>query len=145
MNKKAIIVLTSLLLILGTIIYFINRWESKQIIKKTNEEDDRGIVKIFFTKRNVIPLAVGVLMSLRLRDLIVTIVDSIVHPIFNLDLDRNGTPDIREMANLLTLNFFGIKYKLGVLLLDIIKFVIFLCVVYVMIILIYTKTNYIRI
>lgn len=127
------------------LMYSINKWESNQIIKNTdNKVDNRGIVQVFFTKRSVIPLAVGVLMSLRLRDLITSMVNTIVFPIFELDLDKNGQPDIREITDLLTLNIFGLKYKFGLFLLDFIKFILFVCIVYILIIVLYTKTNYIK-
>ena len=145
MKIKAGIILICTFIIIFVLMYSINKWESNQIIKNTdNKVDNRGIVQVFFTKRSVIPLAVGVLMSLRLRDLITSMVNTIVFPIFELDLDKNGQPDIREITDLLTLNIFGLKYKFGLFLLDFIKFILFVCIVYILIIVLYTKTNYIK-
>jgi len=145
MKIKAGIILICTFIIIFMLMYSINKWESNQIIKNTdNKVDNRGIVQVFFTKRSVIPLAVGVLMSLRLRDLITSMVNTIVFPIFELDLDKNGQPDIREITDLLTLNIFGLKYKFGLFLLDFIKFILFVCIVYILIIVLYTKTNYIK-
>ena len=82
-------------------------------------------------------------MSLRLRDLITSLVNTIVLPIFNLDINKNGEPDIREVAKLLTLTLFGIKYKFGIFILDFIKFLMFSSIVYILIVVLYTKTDFI--
>ncbi len=145
MNSQSMIIIFSTFFLIFIFMYIINKWESNQIIKNTdNEIDNRGIVQVFLTKRSVVPLSIGVLMSLRLRDLITSMVNTIVLPIFKLDLNKDGEPDIAELANLFTLNFFGIHYKFGYFILDFVKFIMFVCIVYLLIIVLYKYTNFIK-
>ena len=156
---KSIIALILTILLIYVMISFVKQWEKKEINKKLSEEKhendeeinneesakNKTIFSEFMIKRNVIPLTIGVLLSLRLRTMINILVDTIVDPLFNIDYDKDGTPDIREISNLIKINIFGIKYNFGKLFLEIIKISLFSVIVYFFIIILYVNTNFLNI
>ena len=88
------------------------------------------IFSFFMIQRNVIPLTIGVLLSLRIRTFINILVDTLVDPLFQVDYTNDGHPDLTKLLNLFNITVFGLNYNFGVLFLEIIKIVLFCIVVY---------------
>jgi large-conductance mechanosensitive channel len=147
--------IVSLIGISMTFIFFymlyilIKRWEKEEIMKKQNSKEknkvDYSIFSTFMIQRNVIPLTIGVLLSLRLRTFINHIVDTLINPLFSIDYDKDGIPDISEISELLNISIIGVKYNFGFLFLELIKILMFIIVTYFFIIMLYVNTDYLNI
>ena len=143
-------------IIFYAIMRFLSNYEEKEINKKImnnennkNNQDKKSeyksIFNIFISKRSVIPLTIGVLLSLRLRSFITILTDTLVNPIFKLDIDKDRIPDISELANYLNLTIFGLKYNFGLAFLEFVKITIFMLITYFFILIVYFNTNWINI
>ena len=127
----------------------LKKWEKKEVkkVKKPDEINIKNntIFSFFMIQRNVIPLTIGVLLSLRLRTFINILVDTLVDPLFQVDYTNDGHPDLTKLLNLFNITVFGLNYNFGVLFLEIIKIVLFCIVVYFLLLILYLKTDFLNI
>ena len=94
----------------------------------------------FLIKHAVLASAFTFLLGVQIRELISQLVDTILKPLFSVDLDKNGEPDMKQLKRFTT-NIMGIKYPVGKLFLELIKTIITIGVIYLSIIFLtrYTK------
>ena len=94
----------------------------------------------FLIKHAVLASAFTFLLGVQIRELISQLVDTILKPLFSVDLDKNGEPDMKQLKRFTT-NIMGIKYPVGKLFLELIKTIITIGVIYLSIVFLtrYTK------
>ena len=63
----------------------------------------------FLIKHAVIASAFTFLLGYQLRELISVLIDTIIKPLFSIDLNADGEPDLKQIKNFTT-NVLGIKY-----------------------------------
>jgi len=91
----------------------------------------------FLVENNVVAVAVATVISERVVELINTIIDGILMPIINRDMDGDGISDFKSFEEK-EIHFFGMTFKVGKVITSIIKFVV---VMYVMFLLSETMKN----
>ena len=87
----------------------------------------------FLIKHAVIASAFTFLLGYQLRELISVLIDTIIKPLFSIDLNADGEPDLKQIRNFTT-NVLGIKYPVGNLILEIVKTLITIFIIYLSII-----------
>lgn len=83
----------------------------------------------FIIKYTIIATAIAYVLGQELKQFIQIIVNTITDPLFSVDLDENGKPDLKEL-NHFTANFLGFKFPLGDLLISFIKIVVSFVIIY---------------
>ena len=86
-------------------------------------------VRNFIIKNTVIASAMIWLLGAQIRSLSVVLVDSIVEPLFSIDLDKDGNPDLKQLDRYIT-RFLGFKFPIGKILMELIKTIITLILIY---------------
>lgn len=133
--------------ILFLIIRILRIYEKKKINEIKNKDEKKqknSIFNVFISQRAVLPLTIGVLLSLRLRTFINILTDTLVNPIFNLDYNADGLSDITQLSELFNITIFGLEYKFGIIFLETIKITIFMIITYFFILIVYFNTNLIN-
>lgn len=94
----------------------------------------------FIIKYTVIATAIAFVLGQELKEFIHILVNTVTDPLFSVDLDENGKPDLKEL-NYFTTDLLGIKFPFGDLLISSIKIVVSFIVIYyfVQIMIHYTK------
>ena len=142
--KKSIIILLIVILFIVYLIFYSRNVESKILKKLKNKNKNKenvGIFNNFLVKHTIIAGALAFLIGFNLRDLINSFVKTIISPIFNVDLDNDGTTDIKEIVDTFNLNLGGLNFKFGPFILKSLEFGIFLAVTYFIIVIFYLNTN----
>lgn len=137
-----LITITSIF-IFSAIIYFI----VKNIIKLENNLElkdrdlintrDRSIFSRFVIKNTIIAGSLAFVIGLKTRDLIQSLLDSIINPFFK-DKKR-----INEVTKLFRFSLLGMKFSFSNFVLDLIKYLIFIIITYFIVIIVYVKTDFI--
>ena len=142
----SIIVILLTFVILFLIIRMLRIYEKKinEIKNKDEKKQKNSIFNVFISQRAVLPLTIGVLLSLRLRTFINILTDTLVNPIFNLDYNADGLSDITQLSELFNITIFGVEYKFGIIFLETIKITIFMIITYFFILIVYFNTNLIN-
>jgi len=109
------------------------------------EKQEKKIFKGFMLKNAIVAGALAFLIGLRVQKILTIAIDTIINPLFEIDLDNDGTPDFSEITNLATFTLFGLKFSFGPLILQSIKFLFFAASIYIIIILVYKYTDYINV
>ena len=73
-----------------------------------------------------------------------SLLETIIFPIFDVDMNHNGIPDYQEISKILNFTIFGISFNFGFFFLNIIKYLLFIVIVYLLIQVISKKTNLIN-
>lgn len=73
--------------------------------------------------------AIATVFSRMIADLSYSFIDNILLPIFKIDLNNDGKPDLNSFINT-KLDIFGCKVKIGLFILEIIKFLSVLLILY---------------
>ena len=84
----------------------------------------------FVVKKAVVASAITYLIASQVQSLASLTVDTLVEPLFSIDLDRDGNPDLKQLEKFVV-KLFGIKFPLGKLITQLIKFIVFLFFIYV--------------
>ena len=84
----------------------------------------------FIVKQAVVASAITFLIAGQTQKLASLLVDTIVEPLFSIDLDRDGNPDLKQLEKFV-INFLGLKFPLGKLITQIIKFFVFIIFIYI--------------
>ena len=83
----------------------------------------------FVVKKAVVASAITYLIAGQVQQLASLTVDTLVEPLFSIDLDKDGNPDLKQLEKMVV-KFFGLKFPLGKLITQIIKFIVFLLFIY---------------
>ena len=89
---------------------------------------------IFIKDNHIIATAIATIFSKIITDLSYSFIDNILLPIINIDLDDDGKSDINNIKNKI-INLYGISFKVGPFVIEIIKFVCILLILFYFIIL----------
>ena len=84
----------------------------------------------FIVKQAVVASAITFLIAGQTQKLASLLVDTLVEPLFSIDLDRDGNPDLKQLEKFV-LNLFGLKFPLGKLITQLIKFCVFIIFIYI--------------
>ena len=84
------------------------------------------------------------MIGLNTRDIVQSLSDTIINPLFSVDLDHDGNHDFTEITNLFNLKILGSEFKFGQFILKFIHYMFFIAVVYVIVIFLYMKSDFIE-
>ena len=85
--------------------------------------------KEFIIKYTVVASVVTWLISNNLKEFLDEIINSLIDPLFSIDIDENGEPDLIQIKRWIN-ELFGFKFPIGKLILAIIKTILYLFLVY---------------
>ena len=151
---NSIILFLIVILSLGGLVKYLADTEHKIISRKNKEEkkeksekqdDTNPIFKGFLLKNAIIAGSIAFVVGLNTRDIIKSLTETLINPLFSVDLDHDGNHDFTEITNLLNVQLLGAEFKLGQFLLKLIHYLFFIAIIYVIVILLYTKTDFIKI
>ena len=85
--------------------------------------------KKFLEENKSFASAISIVIATHISTLSASFTDNIIIPIFNRDVNKDGIKDIKYLEDL-ELNIFNIKFKLGKFVIDIIKFMFVLYILF---------------
>ena len=97
----------------------------------------------FVVKKAVVASAITYLIAGQVQSLASLTVDTLVEPLFSIDLDKDGNPDLKQLEKFV-LELFGLKFPLGKLITQLIKFFVFIFFIYIALSLIMRYTKFIK-
>ena len=77
----------------------------------------------------IIASALTFLLGAQIKHLSSTILDALIDPLFSIDLDNNGEPDLQQLKRMTT-NILGFKFPFGKILSEFIKAVLTIVILY---------------
>ena len=83
----------------------------------------------FYSENSFKAAVIATVLSRLISDLLYSFIDNIIYPIFKIDLDNDGKPDINSYINNY-INIFGIKIKFYKFLIEFLKFIFLLYIIY---------------
>ena len=98
----------------------------------------------FVVKKAVVASAITYLIASQVQSLASLTVDTLVEPLFSIDLDKDGNPDLKQLEKMVV-KCFGIKFPLGKLITQLIKFIVFLVFIYFILTIFIEYTSLIKI
>ena len=108
-----------------------------------NKQQEEAFKK-FIIKYTVLASVFTWLLSTQLRELLDAIVDNISEPLFSMDINADGKPDIQQLNKMIA-SVFGFKFPIGKILLGIIKTALAILLIYISIWFLYRYTDLIKI
>lgn len=96
--------------------------------------------KKFIIKYTVVASVITWLIASNMKELLDIIIDSLIEPIFSIDIDNDGKPDILQAKQWIT-DVLGCKFPIGKILLAFVKTVIYMFIVYLCVIAIFRYTD----
>lgn len=84
---------------------------------------------LFLKNNNIMEATIATVFSRIVSDLCYSFIENILMPLFKMDLNDDGKPDLNAIGNI-TIEIFGCKIKLGLFIMEIFKFIIMLLVVF---------------
>jgi len=97
----------------------------------------------FIVKQAVVASAITFLIAGQTQKLASLVVDTLVEPLFSIDLDRDGNPDLKQLEKYVV-NLFGLKFALGKLITQLVKFCVFIAFIYIALSFFMKYTNLIK-
>jgi len=91
-------------------------------------------IKQFYTflkDNQIVATAVATIFSKIISDLSYSFVDNILLPVINIDMDNDGKSDIENIKNKI-FKFRGIHLKIGLFMIEILKFIIILFILFLL-------------
>ena len=85
--------------------------------------------KDFLSDNNILVTIIATILSSNITMLTTSLMDNIIMPIINIDLNNDGTPDRENLENWIV-NFKGAEIKVGQFILTSIEFIFILIVIY---------------
>ena len=140
---KSLFLFILLIMILSLLIYRVNYME-KEIVKENNKEK-KNIFHLFIMKNAIIAGSIAYIIGLKTRDVMTLLLDTIINPLFSVDFDGDGIPDLKELTKLLNFTILGITFKFGQFILDFVKYIIFIVFIYLIVLVLVKKTNFVEI
>lgn len=107
-----------------------------------NKQEQKAFQK-FIIKYTVIASVFTWLLSAQLRELLDAIVDNISEPLFSMDINSDGKPDIQQLNKMIA-NIFGFKFPVGKILLGLIKTLLSILIIYLSVWFLYNYTDLIK-
>ena len=86
--------------------------------------------KDFLVKNKAFATAASIVIATQINDFAISFTDNLIVPIINRDYNKDGVADIKQFENT-ELHVFGIKLKIGKFVIDIIKFIMVIYLVFV--------------
>ena len=83
----------------------------------------------FIKSNNIIDSAITTIISLEARVFSESFIDNICMPFLLIDKDGDGKADIKSLEKI-SVNLFGVKLKIGLFLIDFIKLLVILFIIY---------------
>ena len=99
--------------------------KQKQI--KFNDE-----FKTFIIKNTVFATAITFLLGYQIRIFINTLVDTIIEPLFSIDLNNDGKSDLKQLKKI-SQKMFGVNFPLGKLILEFSKTILTILIIYLIV------------
>lgn len=96
----------------------------------------------FLIRYSIISSVIVWVISQEIRDYVSLFINTLVQPLFSVDIDSNYEPDMEQLKKL-TLNFFNLKFPIGNLIYMTIKILIELFIIYLIIKFIIHYTNFV--
>tara|TARA_B100000768_G_C11038858_1_gene273332 strand:- start:180 stop:503 length:324 start_codon:yes stop_codon:yes gene_type:complete len=90
---------------------------------------NESIFTKFIVRKAIVASAITFLMANQTQKLASLLVDTIIEPLFSIDLDKDGNPDLKQLEKFV-IEIIGIKFPLGKLITQIIKYIVFLIFIY---------------
>ena len=146
---KGLVLFIIVIGLLGGLVTYLVKLE-KNIIddkrKKQKKENDKKetVFKQFLLKNAIIAGSIAFVIGLNTRDIVQSLSDTIINPLFSVDLDHDGNHDFTEITNLFNLKILGSEFKFGQFILKFIHYMFFIAVVYVIVIFLYMKSDFIE-
>jgi len=97
----------------------------------------------FIIKKAIVASAITFVLAGQAQILASLMVDTLVEPLFSVDIDKDGKPDLKQLEKFV-ISFLGVKFPLGRLITQIIKFIVFLFFIYWILTFFMEKTNLIK-
>ena len=85
--------------------------------------------KEFLVKNKAFATAASIVIATQINELAISLTDNMIVPIINRDYNKDGVADIKQFENT-ELIIFGIKFKIGKFIIDIIKFIMIIYLVF---------------
>ena len=138
---KNILIIIVVVIVFGFITRNLVKFERSLKVKKITEENkqQRSIFTKFVIKNTIVAGSLAFVIGLKTRDLIQSLLDSVINPFFK-DKKR-----IRQITKLFQFSIFGLTFTFTDFVLDLIKYAMFMLFVYIIVILIYTRTDFINV
>tara|TARA_Y100000591_G_C21697436_1_gene626469 strand:- start:318 stop:803 length:486 start_codon:yes stop_codon:yes gene_type:complete len=151
---NSIILFLGLITIITLFITYLAQLEQRIISQKEKQKekqnqqknnDKYAVFKGFLLKNTIIAGSIAFVIGLNTRDFIRILSETLINPLFSVDLDKDGNPDFTEITNMLNLNILGAQFKLGQFILALIHYLFFIVVIYIIVILLYINSDFIKI
>ena len=104
--------------------------ESKKIYNYNNGFLDLTSFIYFIKENSMIKIAISIVVSKYVYALTYSLLDNLILPIFNIDINNNKKKDINLIKDL-EFNFFNSKIKIGEAFYSIIQFVVIIYVIFI--------------
>ena len=139
MNLEIVVTIVIFFVIFSFIAKNLINFEKTLELKKRQKGEikNRSIFTQFVIRNTIIAGSLAFVIGLKTRDLIQSLLDAIINPFFK-DKKR-----IRRVTNVFKFSIFGMKFCFSDFLLDLIKYLIFLLISYLIVIGVYLKTDFI--
>ena len=86
-------------------------------------------IKELLSKNYVITTIVSIMIATRIDELVNSFTNCICLPIFNIDLNKDGKPDIDQIKKL-EVNLYFLKIKPGLFIIELLKFLLTFIIIY---------------
>ena len=132
-----------MLFLIFTVVFYISthiyKFEQDLDIKEKTDEDikNRSIFTRFTIKNTIVAGSLAFVIGLKTRDLIQSLLDCIMNPFFK----EKG--NFVELGKILQFKIGGLKFNFTEFILDLIKYFMFLLIIYIIVVGVYVNTDYI--
>ena len=97
-------------------------------------------IETFIIKHTVIASALTWLVGSQIRQLSVVIVETLIDPLFSIDLNKDGKPDLKQLDKYIT-EFLGFKFPIGKVILESLRTILTLLLLYLFLSFFIRNTN----
>tara|TARA_A100001035_G_C27769714_1_gene495666 strand:- start:61 stop:483 length:423 start_codon:yes stop_codon:yes gene_type:complete len=138
---KNILIVIVVIIAFGFITRNLVKFEQSLEVKKITEKnkEQRSIFTKFVIKNTIVAGSLVFVIGLKTRDLIQSFLDSVINPFFK---DKKS---ITQITKAFQFTIFGLTFTFTDFVLDLIKYTMFMLFIYIIVIIIYTRTDLISI
>lgn len=94
----------------------------------------------FLKQNNILTTAIAAVLSYRINDITNELFDGLVMPIINRDANKDGIPDVKKFEDY-EIEVLAIKFKVGKMIMAVVKLLIILYIVYIVAVLMHASSN----
>lgn len=94
----------------------------------------------FLKQNNILTTAIAAVLSYRINDITNELFDGLVMPIINRDANKDGIPDVKKFEDY-EVEAFSVKFKVGKMIMAIVKLLIILYIIYIVAVLMNASSN----